>query len=75
MSYPRVKNSHIGHQSNTGSNLKNLLLNKFRGKFANYKGVSQDVIEKLIKSNVDQFMRTQKMTEVNLIKLDKVITD
>ena len=75
MSYPRVSHTTSTSKPRTGNNLKSLLVNKFRGKFASTKGLGEDVIENLIQSSVDQFMRNSKMTEVNLIKLDKVITD
>lgn len=57
MSYPKVASSTKGSQSSMsktkGENLKILLTNKFRSKFAKMKGIDEMLSEKIIKTNVD----------------------
>jgi hypothetical protein len=57
--------------------LKNILITKFRGKFGvTGNGTSDsDFIDQTIKSEVETFLIQEQMTEANLIKLDKRITE
>ena len=53
--------------------MKNLLVTKFRGKF----GVAGDntEIDAIIREEVDTFLSNEQMSEQNLIKLDKKLSE
>jgi hypothetical protein len=53
--------------------MKNLLITKFRGKF-NVTG-GQEYTDRLIRSEVETFLNNDQMTEQNLIKLDKKLSE
>jgi hypothetical protein len=54
--------------------MKNLLITKFRGKFGG--GVADpDYTDRLIREEVEKFLSNEQMTEQNLIKLDKRLTE
>ncbi len=55
--------------------LKNLLVNKFRGKYRTQIGGSDyEATESIIQEQVDAFVNNEIMTESNLLNLDKKLS-
>lgn len=76
MSYPKAPGTSKEAYRNTEQNkkrdhLRNLLSNKFRGKYTS--GPNSFNEEKIIQREVENFIRNNLMSEANLVKLDKQI--
>jgi hypothetical protein len=78
MSYPKrppvleKETERATQLSHKRDQIKNLLVNKFRGKF---NAMAQtDDFEAVIRYEVDKFVNSQQMSEQNLIALDKSLT-
>lgn len=54
--------------------MKNLLITKFRGKFQ-VNPSDNDFLDQTIRNEVETFLLNEQMTEQNLIKLDKRLTE
>lgn len=79
MSYPK-KHPALQQQSERDSKtqqrrdqMKTLLINKFRGKYN--VTAENEKVDRVIKAEVEKFLDTEQMTETNLVKLDKKLSD
>lgn len=81
MSYPKkhpvsLKDSERDSKfSQRRDQLKNLLVTKFRGKFGVTGATDTDWIDNTIRAEVETFLNNEQMTEANLIKLDRKLTE
>eukprot|EP00347_Sterkiella_histriomuscorum_P009483 403341038 len=62
-------------QTQRKEQLKNLLITKFRGKYGVNAPSENDQIDVTIRNEVETFLMTEQMTEQNLVKLDKKLTE
>ncbi len=77
MSYPKQhptkgKTTHDQVKFHKREQLKNIIINKFRGKFGVRAEVDQ--ADAIIKREVDTLLATEQPTEANLVKLDKKLS-